>query len=102
MSTPSRQSLVMENAAPNDARLLVDNRRFASAFALAVLAMEEIGKALIDGWNSDIPLAKPKGFQSLHIQKQSAVAALLVGMLAVRMFPEGSVVDLEGDRLAKL
>jgi AbiV family abortive infection protein len=98
MPTPSRQNLVMGNATRllNDARLLVDHRRFASAFALAVLAVEEIGKALIDGWNADAPLAKPMGFQSLHIQKQSAVAALLLGMLAVRMFPEGSIVDLEG------
>jgi AbiV family abortive infection protein len=104
MPTPSRQTLVLGNATRllNDARLLVDHRRFASAFALAVLAVEEIGKALIDGWNADTLLAKPTGFQSLHIQKQTAVASLLVGMLAVRMFPEGSIVDLEGDRLTKL
>jgi AbiV family abortive infection protein len=30
-----------------DARLLSDNQRYASAFALAVLGLEEIGKALL-------------------------------------------------------
>lgn len=35
----------------DDARLLVDHRRFASAFALGVLGVEEIGKALIEAWN---------------------------------------------------
>jgi AbiV len=32
----------------NDARLPADHSRLASAFALAVLAVEEIGKALLD------------------------------------------------------
>ena len=81
-----------------DARFLLDNNRFAGAFALAVLGVEEIGKALLDGWNADAPLAKPKA--SFHIQKQTAVASLLVGTLAVRTYPEGSLVDLAGDKKA--
>jgi AbiV family abortive infection protein len=85
-----------------DAKFLLDNNRFASAFALAVLGVEEIGKVLLDGWNADAPLAKPKGFRSWHIQKQTAVASLLVGALAVRTYPEGSIVDLANDELTSV
>jgi AbiV family abortive infection protein len=81
-----------------DARFLLDNDRFASAFALAVLGVEEIGKVLLDGWNADAPLAKPKA--SFHIQKQTAVSSLLLGALAVRTYPEGSIVA--GDKLKSL
>jgi hypothetical protein len=96
----SRQTLVLANATRllNDARILVAHRSFASAFALAVLAVEEIGKALIEHWSEDAPLGKAKS-ASLHIQKQMAVSSLLVGRLAVRTFPEGSIVDLQGNRL---
>jgi AbiV family abortive infection protein len=69
----------------NDARLLVDHRRFASAFALAVLGVEEIGKVLLDGWKADAPLAKPRA--SLHIQKQTAVSSLLLGVLGCQNIP---------------
>lgn len=93
----SRQALVLANATRllNDARILVMHRSFASAFALAVLAVEEIGKALMDGWNEhDQLVGKPRS-PSLHIQKQTAVASLLLGRLAIRTFPEGAVTDLE-------
>ena len=100
MTSRSRQTLVLANATRllNDARILVAHRSFASAFALAVLAVEEIGKALIEHWSEDAPLGKAKS-ASLHIQKQMAVSSLLVGRLAVRTFPEGSIVDLQGNRL---
>jgi AbiV family abortive infection protein len=103
MKKPSSQTLILGNATRllNDARLLVENGRFASAFALAVLGIEEIGKALIDGWATDAPLAKSK-FASLHIQKQSAVASLLVGAFAIRAIHGGSIADLEGERLTAL
>jgi hypothetical protein len=96
----SRESLVLANATRllNDARILVMHRSFASAFALAVLAVEEIGKALIDGWTAEAPLGKPPS-PSAHIQKQMAVASLLFGGLAVKTFPEGAIADLEGDKL---
>ena len=60
--------------------------------------MEEIGKALIDGWSAEAPLGEPRS-RSLHIQKQLAVSSLLLGELAVRQFPEGGVADLEGEKL---
>jgi AbiV family abortive infection protein len=84
-------SLILGNATRllNDARLLVDHHRYASAFALAVLGVEEIGKALIKDWEVNKPLAKSKEWQSLHVRKQTAVASLLLGALTVRMFPSG-------------
>jgi AbiV family abortive infection protein len=100
MSKPSRQVLVLANATRllNDATILLDHRSFATAFALAVLAIEEIGKALIDSWSTEAPLAETKS-RSLHIQKQTAVASLLLGELAVRQFPKDGAADLEGERL---
>jgi len=41
-----------------DAELLMDHRRYASAFALAVLSLEEIGKALLKHWEAQRPLPK--------------------------------------------
>ncbi|MGY3124998.1 AbiV family abortive infection protein [Bradyrhizobium sp. S3.14.4] len=84
-------SLILGNATRllNDARLLVSHNRYASAFALAVLGVEEIGKVLLKSWEAERPLAKAKERQSLHIRKQTAVASLLLGALTVRMFPNG-------------
>ena len=59
--------------------------------------MEEIGKALIDGWSAEAPLGEPRS-RSLHIQKQLAVSSLFLGELAVRQFGEGGVADLEGEK----
>src|SRR4051812_25955421 len=103
MSKPSRQVMVLANSTRllNDARILIEHRSFASAFALAVLGMEEIGKALLDGWNDEAPLAEAKS-RSLHIQKQLAVSSLLLGEMTVRKFPEGGLADLEGAKLTKL
>ena len=84
-------SLILGNATRllDDARLLVDHRRYASAFALALLGVEEIGKVLLKSWEAERPLARPKKWQSPHIQKQAAVATLLNGALLARMFPNG-------------
>jgi AbiV family abortive infection protein len=100
MSKPSRQVLVLANSTRllKDARILVEHRSFASAFALSVLGIEEIGKVLLDGWNADEPLRAPKD-RSLHIQKQLAVSSLLLGAMAVRQFPEVGVPDLKGAML---
>jgi hypothetical protein len=54
-----------------DAKLLSDNERYASAFALAVLGMEEIGKALLSFWG----MSK---HSSWHVYKQAAVTSLLI------------------------
>ena len=82
-------SLILGNATRllDDARLLVEHRRYASAFALALLGFEEIGKVLLKSWEAERPLAKAKVWRSQHIQKQAAVATLLNGALLARMFP---------------
>jgi AbiV family abortive infection protein len=84
-------SLILGNATRllDDARLLVDHQRYASAFALALLGVEEIGKVLLTSWEAEKPLAKAKVWRSPHIQKQAAVANLLVGALLARTFPHG-------------
>jgi hypothetical protein len=52
--------------------------------------------------SADKPLAKPEESSTLHIQKQTAVSSLLLGALAVRTYPEGSLVDLADDKLKGL
>jgi AbiV family abortive infection protein len=52
-----------------DAVLLSDNKRYASAFALAVLGLEEIGKVILRRWNLS---------NSGHLNKQLAVSSLLM------------------------
>jgi AbiV len=68
-----------------DAKLLSDNERYASAFALAVLGLEEIGKALLNLWG----LSK---YTSGHVYKQAAVSSLLIVdgvMRGAQASPEG-------------
>ena len=64
-------SLILGNATRllDDARLLADNRRYASAFALALLGVEEIGKVLLRSCEAEQPLAKPKKWQSPRIRR---------------------------------
>src|SRR4029077_10964525 len=80
---------------PNSA----SSRRFASAFALAVLGIEEIGKVILDIWESAAPLSKPVVRRSAHIRKQAAVSSLLLGSFAVREF--GTVVDDANEELVQ-
>jgi len=65
----------------DDAKLLNENARYASAYALAVLAMEELGKALLKTWS--VP-DKGKGYA--HLTKQRAVASLLLGQFIEKEF----------------
>src|SRR5262245_17333362 len=91
MADKKQLSLILGNATRllDDARLLVEHRRYASAFALALLGFEEIGKVLLKSWEAEQPLAKAKERQSAHIRKQAAAANLLVGALLARTFPNG-------------
>jgi AbiV family abortive infection protein len=90
MQHEKQLNLILGNARRlfKDAELLMDHQRYASAFALAVLGLEEIGKALLKHWEADRPLPKKEGV-SAHIRKQTAVASLLLGALMVRRFPRG-------------
>jgi AbiV family abortive infection protein len=69
------RTLIMANAARllADAKLLVDHTRFASAFALAVLGVEEIGKVILDIWETAEPLPKPKIRKSSHLRVPSGM-----------------------------
>jgi AbiV family abortive infection protein len=71
-TTGDKNAHVMRNAKRllDDAKLLNEHVRHASAFALAVLALEEIGKAILRKWDlSD--------HASGHPHKQLAVSSLL-------------------------
>ena len=96
---PDERTAVIANAARllQDAKLLVDHTRFASAFALAVLGVEEIEKVILDIWGTAAPLSKPVVRRSAHIRKQAGVSSLLLGSFAVREF--GTVVDEANDEL---
>lgn len=78
--------MIMANAARllADAKILVDHARFASAFALAVLGVEEIGKVILDIWETAEPLPKPKIRKSSHLRKQSAVGSVLLASFALK------------------
>ena len=60
-----------------DAKLLSDNKRYASAFALAVLGLEEIGKSILRQWSLS-------NYSSGHLNKQLAVSSLLVADAVIR------------------
>jgi AbiV family abortive infection protein len=62
-----------------DAKLLSDNERHASAFALAVLGLEEIGKVILKRWG----LQGNEG-RSWHLNKQLAVSSLLIMDAVIR------------------
>jgi AbiV family abortive infection protein len=55
-----------------DAVLLKDHERYASAYALAILGLEEIGKVILKRWGL------PDNEGRWHLPKQMAVASLLV------------------------
>jgi AbiV family abortive infection protein len=78
---------MIENAKrlAEDADVLRENERYPSAFLLATLALEEVGRVLLELWSLDEPLPKPSSWISFHIKKQAAVAFLLG-------IPEGNAI----------
>jgi AbiV family abortive infection protein len=60
MPPQAERNEIVSNAARllRDAKLLVDNERYASAFALSVLALEEIGKVVLELWGASQPVHK--------------------------------------------
>jgi hypothetical protein len=77
--TDDKNARVLRNAKRllRDAHLLSDHGRHASAFALAVLGLEEIGKVILRVWDlSD--------HASGHLYKQLAVSSLLMVDAMVR------------------
>lgn len=66
-----------------DGKLLSDHERHASAFVLATLALEEVGKVILSRWASPEPLPKRTRPVSFHVQKQAAVAHLVAAELVL-------------------
>lgn len=93
--TSDRAKAVVENAARllSDAKLLLDNGRTASAFALAVLGVEEIGKIILTLWNASAPLPARMSQNSSHRRKQAAVAALLLGVKVIQEVADSAIDD---------
>jgi AbiV family abortive infection protein len=89
------RTLIIANAARllKDAKLLADNDRYASAFALALLGLEEIGKVILDMWVEIGPVPAAKKWGSAHIQKQAAVASILMAAVAIEAVGDASVEE---------
>jgi len=77
-SEQTAEQLIIDNARrlAADARLLSENERFASAFALAVLGLEEVGKLLFRRWQSDEEFCKLTKKYSAHRIKQAIVSSI--------------------------
>jgi AbiV family abortive infection protein len=98
------QTAIIANAARllKDAKLLVDHERYASAFALSVLALEEIGKVVLDLWGQ--PEAPPKPINkrpSAHVKKQAAVSSLLLAESVTKELGEVIISGAVDDELVE-
>jgi len=84
-----------------DAKLLMENGRFPTGFALALIGVEEIGKILLDLWSQETwwerPLPERSGAgMSFHTRKQIAFATLVFGgeiIGEVRQYSEPLTAD---------
>ena len=75
-----RESILKNSIRLNeDAKTLASLSRYSSAFALAVLGLEEVGKVVLLEWGSPKPNSTKRRLKSFHIQKQLAVACLVQG-----------------------
>jgi AbiV family abortive infection protein len=79
-----------------DAELLAENSRCASAFALAVLAMEEVGKLVLTRWSKSAPLANGRRL-TFHIRKQTAVAHLLAAPMIIDEIRKNNFKTSDGE-----
>ncbi len=81
-----KRNEIVSNAARllRDAKLLVDNERYASAFALSVFALEEIGKVVLDLWGASQSVPKSGKRPSSHLRKQAAVSSLLLAQYTTK------------------
>src|SRR3984893_12517909 len=86
MPPQAERNEIVSNAARllRDAKLLVDNERYASAFALSVLALEEIGKVVLELWGASHPVHKSGKRPSPHLRKQAAVSSLLLAQYTTK------------------
>ena len=75
-------------------KLLSENGRYPSAYSIAMLALEELGKLLLDIWSTSDNNSKGKPQPTLHRRKQSAVASLLLANYLVKTY--GKKIIAEG------
>jgi AbiV family abortive infection protein len=73
----------------DDAKLLDEHERYSSAYALSVLAFEEVGKLLFILWG----VPEPK--KNRHVVKQRAVGALLMSQWIDKEFGRHETLDEE-------
>lgn len=67
----------------DDAQLLLDHTRFASAFGIAVLGLEEVGKITLRKWMSDPEFEHDAKHYGFHKVKQAVVGALYMAESAI-------------------
>ena len=81
---------ILENARRlvGDAKLLLDQSRFASAFGLAVLGLEEVGKLMLRRWASDPQLKRDTNRYGFHKVKQAVVGSLYMARSATLAYDE--------------
>jgi hypothetical protein len=84
-----------------DAKLLIEHSRFASAFTIAVRGLEEIGKVILDTWNAIEPLPVPKTRSNAHDLKKMAVGSVFLGTFAMRQFGL-PLDDISNDLIAQV
>ncbi|MEQ8390346.1 MAG: AbiV family abortive infection protein [Thalassospira sp.] len=77
----SERESILQNSTRliEDAETLASLERYSSAFALAVLGLEEVGKVVLLEWDSPKPNSYTRKLKSFHVQKQLAVACLVQG-----------------------
>ena len=78
-----------------DAKLLVEHSRFAGACKIAILGLEEIGRAILETWDAVEPLPKPKLQRTAQEHRQAAVGSTLLAAFAIKEFglPVGEISD---------
>lgn len=79
----------------SDAELLSANGRSATAVAIAILAIEEIGKAVMHRLSSDPDFRHDKRHYGLHRVKQAIASTVLVGGVVMKLVMEefGPVIN---------
>jgi len=78
-----------------DAKLLVEHSRFAGACRIAILGLEEIGRAILETWDAVQPLPEPKVRRTAQEHRQAAVGSALLAAFAIKEFgvPVGDISD---------
>ena len=78
-----------------DAKLLVDHSRFAGACRIAILGLEEIGRAILETWDAVEQLPQSTVQRTAQEHRQAAVGSALLAAFAIKEFgvPVGDVSD---------